>query len=277
MTTYKNGRPIHLPQLHAPIHEILTKLDDMNITYEICKIDPNILNPLQHIVYSNEIKKQTENDPIWIDDKNNVLDGHHRYVFSLSNNEPINAIKLNTDERTACRILNKIQDIFEYEQQRSMEEVIGDDYINDQNAANSGENRGEFLDLMEKDSASIETDSESDSNNPKTIVAYRKDPIKEDSIIGNFFTLTPVDGYKKYQIDFDNLLDTNDLGITYKSNQIPVEVLAKTWFPHINFEKLGEEYGMPAINLKNKAIAHKAIKMGYDGIKYGETLIQGLK
>jgi len=158
-----------------------------------------------------------------------------------------------------------------------MEEVIGDDYINDQNAANSGENRGEFLDLMEKDSASIETDSESDSNNPKTIVAYRKDPIKEDSIIGNFFTLTPVDGYKKYQIDFDNLLDTNDLGITYKSNQIPVEVLAKTWFPHINFEKLGEEYGMPAINLKNKAIAHKAIKMGYDGIKYGETLIQGLK
>jgi len=34
---------------------------------------------------------------------------------------------------------------------------------------------------------------------------------------------------------------------------------------------------MPAINLKNKAVAHKAKKHGYDAIKYGDTLIQGLK
>ena len=31
------------------------------------------------------------------------------------------------------------------------------------------------------------------------------------------------------------------------------------------------------MNLKNKAIAEKAMKLGFDGIKYGDTLIQGLK
>ena len=53
--------------------------------------------------------------------------------------------------------------------------------------------------------------------------------------------------------------------------------MAKIWFPHINFEKISEQYEMPSINLKNKAIAEKAMKLGYDGIKYGDTLIQGLK
>ena len=45
----------------------------------------------------------------------------------------------------------------------------------------------------------------------------------------------------------------------------------------MNFEKLSEEYDIPSLNLKNKAIAEKAQTLGYDGIKYGDTLIQGLK
>jgi hypothetical protein len=67
------------------------------------------------------------------------------------------------------------------------------------------------------------------------------------------------------------------LGVTYKDGQQPVDILAKNWFPHVNFEKLSEQYKVPSINLKNKAITEKATKMGYDGIKYGDTLIQGLK
>jgi hypothetical protein len=45
----------------------------------------------------------------------------------------------------------------------------------------------------------------------------------------------------------------------------------------VNFEKLSQQYNMPVENLKCKAIAEKAVKMGYDGIKYGDTLVQGLK
>jgi hypothetical protein len=67
------------------------------------------------------------------------------------------------------------------------------------------------------------------------------------------------------------------LGLTYKDGQQPAEILSKIWFPHVNFEELCKQYNMPAINLRNKANAEKAMKMGYDGIKYGDTLIQGLK
>ena len=89
--------------------------------------------------------------------------------------------------------------------------------------------------------------------------------------------LNPIDGYSKYEIDFDNLLDTNALGVTYKDSQDPTDILAKIWFPNINFEKISEQYNMASVNLKNKAIAERAMKMGYDGIKYGDKLIQGLK
>ena len=65
--------------------------------------------------------------------------------------------------------------------------------------------------------------------------------------------------------------------MTYKDGQEPVDILAKNWFPNINFEKLSTQHDVPAINIKNKAVAEKAIKMGYDGIKYGNTIIQGLK
>jgi hypothetical protein len=269
-------RPKFLPQMNMPIHEALSCLDKEGIEYESLEVDPTELKPSHGITFSNEIHEPNEDKFTWIDNENNIIDGHHNAIFHEINSKPVKCIKLLTDSKNAARILNKIQDIYEYEVQRKMEEDVGNDYINDQNSVDSDDNRGEFLNLLEKDSAEIENNSEGDSNNPKVIIGYRKEPINEKSIVGNFFTLTPVDGYSKYQIEFENLLDTNDLGINYKSNQVPVDVLAKNWFPNINFEKLSKEYDIPVTNLKNKAIVHKASNMGFDGIKYGDTLIQGL-
>jgi hypothetical protein len=96
-------------------------------------------------------------------------------------------------------------------------------------------------------------------------------------VVGNFFVLNPIDGFSKYQIDFDNLLDTNELGVAYKDSQDPVDIVAKMWFPHINFEKISSQYNADSKNLKSKAIAEKAKQLGYDGVKYGDKLIQGLK
>jgi hypothetical protein len=280
----KNGRPYYLPQVSAPFEIVLQKLDEEGINYKLITLNPTeddgIKTP-QNVVYSDEVEKCNIDDtnPIWLSDDGeniNISDGNHRYIKALLDGIPIKAVKIDLNEKDAARVLNKIQDIYEYEQARAMEEgEPSQDIINNENQADSGVSDSEFLASLEEDNVNVQT--ETPSVNQQSIIGYRKEPIKENSVVGNFFTLNPIDGFSKYQIDFDNLLDTHALGVTYKDSQQPVDILAKIWFPNINFEKLGEQYSMPSINLKNKAIAEKAMKMGFDGIKYGDTLIQGLK
>jgi hypothetical protein len=265
-------KPRFLPQVHAPYDLVMQKLDDEGVTYTTIEVDPNDLTPMQGITISDEVGGVTVEDdkPIWISADNRILDGHHRWVKALLDGIKLLAIQLNTNSQDGARILNKIQDIYEYETSQGMEEVVSQDAIN-----YYGGDENQFLNTLEEDNIGVQGDSP--SNNEKTIVGYRRDPIKENSVVGNFFTLKPVDGYEAYEITFDNLLDTNSLGISYKDGQEPIDILAKSWFPNINFEKLGTENDTPAINIKNKAVAEKAMKMGYDGIKYGNSIIQGLK
>jgi len=265
-------KPRFLPQMHAPYDVVLQKLDDEGVNYTNVEVDPNELNPMQGITFSDDVGGVDIDDmnPIWISSDMSVLDGHHRMVRALLDNVPIKCIKIDMNNKDACRTLNKIQDIYEYEQSQGLEEVVDQDAINFY-----GDDGNQFLNSMEEDNTAIQT--EAPTKNEKTIIGYRKEPIKENSVVGNFFTLKPVDGYDKYEITFENLLDTNALGVTYKDGQEPVDILAKSWFPHINFEKLSTQHDTTSINLKTKAIAEKAMKMGYDGIKYGDSIIQGLK
>ena len=267
-------KPYFLPQVSAPFDIVVQKLDEEGVKYEVIEVDPNELEASQGITFSDEVEKCNvdDNNPIWIAENNKVLDGHHRMVKALLDGTSIKAVKIGMNEKDASRLLNKIQDIYEYEQRHQMEEIVGNDYINDRNQIDSG-----FLGSLEEDNMSLEADSGETKTNQQTLIGYRKDPIKENSVIGNFFMLKPVDGFDQYEIQFDNLLDTHSLGVTYKDSQDPVDIMSKVWFPHVNFEKLSKQYEMPSINLKNKAVAEKAMKMGYDGIKYGDTLIQGLK
>lgn len=273
----KNGRPYHLPQMNFPYQITLQKLDEEGINYEFMMISPSEddnIKASQNVVYSDEIAGVTTNigddmKPIWLAD-NNICDGHHRYFKGMFDNEQIMAIDLKCGFKDACRILNKIQDIYEYEESQGIEEVVSQDVIN-----NYQDDENQFLTTLEEDNVAVQM--ENPSNNEKTVIGYRKEPIKENSVVGNFFTLKPIDGYSKYEIDFENLMDTVALGVTYKDGQEPVDILAKSWFPNINFEKLASEHNTESINLKTKAVATKAKKMGYDGIKYGDSIIQGLK
>lgn len=265
------------PQISAPIDLVFEKLTENNCNYEYVELNSDELSSSQPFTLSDDVYTSINDDmhPIWIDNDLKIIDGHHKWAKALSNNSPVIVVKLDLDFNNACRVLNKIQDIYEYEQKQQMEEVLGNDYINDYNKADSGVSDNEFLKSLEEDN--LNSQSGETSTNKQTIIAYRKEPINEKSVIGNFFTLKPIDGFDKYEIDFDNLLDTHQLGVTYKDGQNPVDILAKIWFPHVNFEKISEQYGVESINLKNKAIAEKAMHLGFDGIKYGDTLIQGLK
>ncbi len=270
-------KPPYLPQISMPYETVLQKLDEEGVEYELIELNPSEdddINVSQGVTFSDEVEicKLSDTNPIWLAGENmNICDGHHRYLKALIDNVPLKAVKLNLNEKDACRLLNKIQDIYEYEQSRGLEEVEMQGAIN-----YYGGDENQFLNILEEDNLSLKPSGDTDTNS-KVIIGYRKDPIKENSVVGNFFLLKPVEGFDKYEIEFDNLLDLHSLGVTYKDGQEPVDIMAKIWFPHINFEKISEQYGMPSINLKNKAIAEKAMKLGYDGIKYGDTLIQGLK
>ena len=265
-------KPQFLPQVHAPYDVVLQKLDEEGVDYTNVEVDPNDLTPLQGIVFSDDVGGVDVDDmnPIWISSDMQVIDGHHRMVRALLDEIPIKCIMMNMNHKDACRVLNKIQDIYEYEQSQGLEEVQVQDAINFY-----GDDENQFLNSLEEDNTALQT--ETPSKNQETIIGYRKNPIKENSVIGNFFTLKPFEGYDKYEIEFENLMDTNALGVTYKDGQDPVDILAKSWFPNINFEKLSTEHSADAINIKTKAVAEKAMKMGYDGIKYGDSIIQGLK
>ena len=272
-------KPSFLPQVSVPFDIVLEKLRNENVEYELLKTNPNDLNPIQGITFSDDVCDIELNDtkPIWVDNEMNIIDGHHRYVKALMENMPIMIVKIQMNDKDTCRLLNKIQDIHEYEGTLELEEVATQqNNINTENDIDAdGGSRMNFLNVLEEDNGELY--DEETAKNPKTILAYRRDPIKENSVVGNFFMLKPFDGFNKYEIEFDNVLDTDELGITYKTDQNPVEILARVWFPNINFEKLSESQKTNAINLKNKAIAEKAMAMGYDGIKYGDKLIQGLK
>ena len=268
----------YLPQISAPYTIVLDKLDDNGINYEMVDVNSDMFKTIQGITISDVVQNMIVDDknPIWISNNNKILDGCHRLANSMLNEKKIKAVKVDLNEKDACRILNKIQDIYEYEQAKNIEEIVGNDVINDENdIENNYTDRQEFLTALEEDNSTI--DSENSKKNETTIIAYRKEPIKENSVVGNFFMLNPIEGYDKYEILFDNLLNTDDFGVTYKESQNPIDILAKIWFPNINFEKISAKYNTSPDNLKSKAIAEKANKLGYDGILYENKILQGLK
>ena len=272
-----NYKPSHFPQVSAPYIYVLNKLKDEGVKYKLGKCDPNKLHPMQGIVSLDKISNFDKIKPVWISKDKKVLDGHHRYGYALSNDMMIPYFQIMLPAMEAIRVLNKIQDIYEYEDKIRIEELT-------HTASVDNLNRPETQDFLSTLEAEMRDDQEilHSGNEEKVgrkkrkIFAYRKEPINEKSPIGNFFSVKPVDGFTKYEIEFDNLLDTDKLGV-HAYGQNPIEVLANIWFPNIKFDKVGSKYKVSPEHLMNKAIAIKANKMGYDGIKYGDIIIQGLK
>ena len=268
-------KPLHLPQVSAPYNIVVDKLKDEGIECEFDKIAPFELDNVdvaQGIVFSDEIGGDYEMDddnPIYMSDDGvtrKLCDGHHRYMKGLFDNISVPTVIIKTNHNDACRFLNKIQDIYEFEESKNgedLEEVESQDAINFYS-----DDESQFLNEL--------GDSKSEANE-QIIMAYRSEPISVKSVVGNFFSLNPSLGDIRYEIKFDNLLDTSDLGVTFFDGQIPIEILSNLWFPNTNFQAIEEKTGISILNLKMKAVTENAKVLGYDGIKYGDKLLQGFK
>lgn len=275
-------RPRYLPQVSAPFEAVLETLDGEKVNYDMLTLNPHLLKPMQPFVNGEDVSEidPEKMTPIWASKNLDILDGHHRYASAMAHQVPIKVVRINLDAKDAIRILNKIQDIFEYQQQMRMEEVVAQDQINAQNDQDSGVSPSEFLATLEHDAPPTADDrfllQDMKKGNKQKVVAFRKGEINEKSKIGNFFLTEPKEGYEKYEIEFENLLETHNLDLNFRNNVSPVEVLCNVWFPHVNFKELEKKHNIPYETLINRAVAEKAKSLHFDGIKYGKSLIQGL-
>lgn len=252
MIDYKY-KPKYLPQVSAPYTIVGNMLKNNGVNFSLEEVDPTKLIPSQGITISdivNNVDIEDRTKPIWISNNYEVLDGHHRLVRALQLNKPtIFCFKIGENKLDGARILNKIQDLYEYEK-------------------HVGKNISEKIDIGEY----FNIDVNGEKSPMENVIGYRKEPIVSDSIIGNFFMLVPVTGYKKYEISFDNVLDVKDLNLNIKTGQSVIVELSKIWLPNYDFSKAKENEH----NLRCAGIAIMAKKMGYDGIKYSDNLIQAL-
>lgn len=266
-------RPIHLPQISAPFDRVLDFLEQNKIKSKSMIVNTTDLQPTQGLTFLDTITITTDDiNPIWVagtdDDENHIIDGHHRWVDKLSDNDRIKVFKIFLSPQKACRYLNKVQDIYEYEEHLKLEEIIShSSNINDRNTPRDDN----FINYINDNQ---QTEFSNKPSNPETIIAYREKQINDNSVIGNFFILNPVSGYSKFEIEFDNLLDLEKLDLITSDTSSPISVLADLWFPNYDFCKYAENMGVDVDNIKTKAIKDVASDMGYDGVKYGSHLLQ---
>jgi len=265
-------KPSWLPQISKPYTDVLKKLKEEGVKFKLVKVNPLALKPLQGIVFTNEITPKETVEPIWLSNNNDILDGHHRYFNALSNIKGLPAVRVDAEKKDAARVLNKIMDLFQFEE---MNEVLAQNHLNTQNDPDSVFYDSQFLESLRRE-AYEEIDEDSIGGEKTVVNGYRKVPPHSNSSVGNFFMLNPVRGYKEYELSISKLLDTNKMNINFSSSQSPVEVLATYWFPEYDFSKLEKKLSNSKAtkgNLINKAVTEKAKSMGFDAIKFGDIMI----
>jgi len=117
---------------------------------------------------------------------------------------------------------------------------------------------------------------ENQTNFNQIIVGYRDRNINPESPSGNFFHLVKSNALTfEYNLTIDNLLSIPDEDI--KNKKLPSESIAKKWFKKYNLKEIAAEKNIPYDVFINRLVAKEASKRGYDAIKYGDFILQGVK
>jgi hypothetical protein len=254
----KNNKPYWLPQVSAPFDYITKQLKQEEIPYSVYNISNNELKPIQKEVNPDTVeffkgvyKRNSKKYPIFVSGDNEILDGHNRFVahkMVKGDNKPISCFKIDCDSKCAARILNKIQDKFEFERENN----------------NKLEPISKFLDKPEIGWYDTAKDVD--------YICYREKPIKENSESGNFFYLKNEDSFKKYKITFDKIMILPNSCL--ENNKLPMMWLADKLLPNKDFDIIAMNNNISLQSAVNREIVKKCKEMGLDGINYGDKIIQ---
>jgi hypothetical protein len=267
--------PEWLPQVSAPFVYVLKGLDDHGVPYENVSVPLSDLKPLQGIVDYDKVNSMVNSissgedslKTIWVSQDNDILDGHHRYVAAMKMNPEgsISCMRIMLPHKDAVRILNKLGDLYDAQQTPNLEPK---DEITPELSHEPTESP-----MTE---VPVDAEPAGEEETPKggtiTLTGYRDKPVKEKAMSGNFFLLKPKEGFDKYEIDFDNVLDTHTTGLALNQTN-PIVEFCKQWCK-LDVDALAAKHGVPVDKYAAKMVADKAKGMGYDGIKYGDIILQ---
>lgn len=274
MTTSPNW----LPQVNAPFVYVLKGLDDNQIPYENVSLPLSDLTPLQGVVDYDKVNSMINSisggedtlKTIWVSQDNEILDGHHRYVAAMKMNPEgsISCMRLQVPHKDAIRILNKLGDLYDVQNQQP---APGEDVLEPTDEITPEQStEPEAAPVVDPQAPTAPTPTKGGAI---TLTAYRQEPVKEKALSGNFFHLQPKEGFKKYEIDFDNLLDTKVAGYNIDTTN-PIIVFCKQWCAVEDLDIVAGKHGVPVDKYAAKLIADKAKGLGHDGIKYGDLILQ---
>jgi hypothetical protein len=273
-------KPMWLPQMKCGIAYVKNELEKQGLKHGLVKVSPKELMPLQPNVKKSKMeyfKEMVDNnqplEPIYVSDDNHILDGHHR-AYAFMNDPQVTAVvclKLYMDSKDAARVLNKIQDKYDFETNFDPE---SDDILNfDKFTKNSPEYSNFDVD---KDGAIKEEDEIMDfsavKNNPKTLTCYKSQPINTKAKTGDFLVTEKKKNFNhKYDINFDNLLEIKDEELQNYAS--PIDYIVEKWFAGVNMKEESVKKALTQETHTYREINEKAKKMGYDGIKYGKKFL----
>ncbi len=245
------------------------------------KVAPKELIPLQANVKKSKVEYFKEMvdgnqplEPIYVSDDNRILDGHHR-AYAFMNDPTVTAVvclKLYMDANDAARVLNKIQDKYDFETNFNPE---SDDLLTFDNVVKTS---SQFTDFdVDKQGAIAEEDELVDfaavKNNPKAVTLYKSKPINTKSKTGDFLIPEQKRNFNhKYDINFENLYEIKDEEL--QSYASPIDYIVEKWFSGVNMKEESVKHALTQEMYTYRQINEKAKKMGFDGIKYGNKFVQ---
>ncbi len=117
-------------------------------------------------------------------------------------------------------------------------------------------------------------DQYSKENNVKDeyIKCYREKPVG-NSVSGNFFKLETFEGCIEYEIKFDKLFEVSE-NIIKSNTDFPPMALALKFADMQTLISQAEKHQLPLNAYVVRFVHNVCKKRGYDGIKYGNNLIQ---
>jgi hypothetical protein len=267
----------HLPQMEADIEYVKEELTKNGIQFEEIQIEPKALKPIQKTVYENKVSNFNEmidnNEPIsapFISLENEILDGHHRSFAFMQHPEmeSKDAFKVLLPTNDAIRILNKIQDRHNWEN----ELASGEDKI--LSFTDNIDEMGDSLPPSPEEGTEEAMYFDDVQRNCITLKLYKNTgKVNTKSKTGDFLLLVQKPSFNnEFEIEFENLLDLSFDEIA--GHNIPAEALAEKWFPNVDLKKEAVKSALTYEVFLNRKISEKAKQEGIDGIKYGDKFVQ---